>query len=166
MTNKGNLIGGAILILLGLFFLAAQFMPALLGRWFSWPMILIAIGGVFLILAFLTRIGGLAIPGSIVGGIGLILNWQNATGNWESWAYMWTLIPGFVGLGIVLASVLDPQIRKDRKGGFTLIVLSLLGFFIFGGAFGLGWDVVRFWPVILILIGIGALVGPLFRASG
>ena len=41
-----------------------------------------------------------AIPGSIIGGVGLVLLFQNMTHHWESMSYFWTLIVMFVGTGI------------------------------------------------------------------
>ena len=92
-----NAIGGLLLIALGAFFLLFQLFPAL-GAFVRidqlWPLIVMAVGGGLLLLAVITRTPPLAIPASIVGGIGLLLFFQNITGYWDSWAYAWTLIPG------------------------------------------------------------------------
>jgi hypothetical protein len=50
----------------------------------------------------------MAVAACIIGGIGGILYWQSYTGDWASWAYVWTLIPGFSGIGIIF----------DRQFGF------------------------------------------------
>ena len=93
MEKKSSIIGGAILILAGVFFLLAQFFPGLVS-WFNigqqWPLIIIFVGGLFLAGALLGT-PPLAIPGSIIGGTGLLLYYQNASGDWASWAYAWTL---------------------------------------------------------------------------
>ena len=99
--RRSSLVGGLVLVLLGALFLAVQWLPGL-QLWFSWPLIIIGIGVLLLIVGLLTGVPAMAIPACIVGGIGGLLYWQNATGNWESWAYAWTLIPGFVGVGMVL----------------------------------------------------------------
>jgi len=156
-----NLIGGIVLIALGVLFLLFQFIPNIFGGWFDWPWIIIAVGAVFLVAAVVTRTGPLAIPGCIVGGIGLILLWQNATGNWESWSYIWTLIPGFVGVGILLAEFLQSGSVEDPRAGYILLGFSFLGLVIFGSAFEFGWAVWRFWPLILIAVGAWYL----FRAA-
>src|SRR5688572_19351282 len=108
MTQQraGNLIGGAILIGLGVLFLLFQLLPglgSLLRIELFWPLIIVGAGAVLLLMALLTRTPQLAIPGCIVGGIGCLLFVQNATGYWDSWAYAWALIPGFVGVGIILS---------------------------------------------------------------
>ncbi|MCO6452573.1 MAG: hypothetical protein J5I90_17465 [Caldilineales bacterium] len=151
--QRGALIGGIILILVGLGFLASQFIPDLFGGWFQWPMIMIGIGVLFLIGALVGREGGLAIPGCVVGGLGLIFYYQNSTGDWASWAYVWALIPGFVGLGIILGSLIDSNLNEKRRDGLVLLGISAVSFVVFAGLFRTGWDAWRYWPVILIVVG-------------
>jgi len=120
-------------------------------------------GGVFLLAALLTRTGGLAIPGCIVGGIGGILYYQTISGNWASWAYLWTLIPVFVGVGIILAGLLSRERVRFDTGGLILIAISAMGFVIFGGSFGLNLGMSTLWPLFLIGIGVITLISALFR---
>ena len=106
----------------------------------------------------------MAVPACIVGGIGGLLYWQNATGNWESWAYAWALIPGFVGVGVVLSRLLGGGGRKALQEGGSLILISLALFAVFGswlGGLNLFGD---YWPVLLILWGVWLLIRPLFRS--
>jgi hypothetical protein len=152
MRKQSSIVGGLILIAIGLLFLALQAFPDFAGQFdltLYWPFLLVGIGGLFL----LGAVGGsppLAVPGTIVGGIGLLLVYQNATGNWASWSYAWTLIPGFVGLGLLLSSLLDRQKNVLPVAGVRLMIISLVLFLIFGGFFGaLG----AFWPVLLIVVG-------------
>jgi hypothetical protein len=128
-----------------------------------WPFIVMGVGGVFLLAALLTRTGGLAIPGCIVGGIGGILYYQTISGNWASWAYLWTLIPGFVGVGIILAGLLSRERVRFDTGGLILIAISAMGFVIFGGSFGLNLGMSTLWPLFLIGIGVITLISALFR---
>lgn len=86
-----------ILILVGVWLIVVQFVPALqsfsmTGR--SWPLIIVAFGAVWAVVALVTWTPGLLVPASIFGRLGGLLYYQNSTGNWESWAYAWTLIPG------------------------------------------------------------------------
>jgi len=112
-----------MLILLGGFFLAAQLMPDIFGYIF-WPFILVGIGGVFLLSALLTRTGGLAIPGCILLGLGGIFYYQSMTNDWASWSYIWTLIPGFVGVGVILAGLLSRNGPRFDSGGLVLLAIS------------------------------------------
>ena len=147
MNNRQGIVWGLLLIILGGFFLATRMMPGLFGEIY-WPFIVIGVGGMFLLAAILTRTGGLAIPGSIIAGIGGILYWQAMTGRWDSWAYLWTLIPA-VGLGVIFAGLLD--VRTPDSGGLVLMAISAMGFLIFGSAFGqlfgLTFDVGTLWPL-------------------
>jgi hypothetical protein len=77
----------------------------------------------------------MAIPASIVSGIGLILYYQNASGNWASWAYMWALIPGFVGIGIILAAILGRGGWGRAREGLDLMLTSLLLYALFATIF-------------------------------
>jgi len=105
----------------------------------------------------------LATPACIVGGIGVLLYWQNVTGNWESWAYAWTLIPGFVGVGIVLTGLLSRGNRQSVHEGGTLILISLVLFAIFGSFFGALGLMGKYWPILLVALGLLMLIRPLFR---
>ena len=80
--KKGNITGGLILILLGAWFLAIQFVPQL-AAWAegSWALSIIGIGAIFLFVSILNNIPGLSIPAFIIGGIGGLLYYQNATGD-------------------------------------------------------------------------------------
>jgi hypothetical protein len=162
MENRHGLIWGILLILLGGFFLLTNMMPQVFGM-VSWPYIIIGVGGVFLVSAILTRNGGLAIPGCIVGGIGGILYYQAVTHDWASWAYAWTLIPGFVGVGVLLAGLISRDHPRFDSGGLVLIAISAMGFLIFGGFFGLNLEVSMFWPLILIGVGVITLFAAIFR---
>lgn len=159
---------GIILILLGLAFLATQLIGA--PEWWdpgrSWPLIVIGVGAVLLIIGLLVRAGGMAIPACVVGGIGLMLFYQNATGNWESWSYAWALIPGFVGIGIFLAGLIDGHPRRGVAPGLRLIFISLVLFAIFGAFLGpfRALGLARYWPVLLILLGLLALARSLVPA--
>ena len=99
--KRTSILGGLLLIAIGAIFLAIQIFPGLHID-FSWPWIIIAVGLFLLTIGAATGEPDMAIPACIVGGIGGILTYQNATGNWESWSYVWALIPGFVGIGILL----------------------------------------------------------------
>ncbi len=159
--NRG-VIWGILLIALGGFFLITRLMPEIFG-YVYWPFIIIGVGGAFLLAAILTRTGRLAIPGCIVAGIGGILYYQSITGDWASWAYIWTLIPGFVGVGVLFAGLLSRERPHFDSGGLILMAISAMGFLIFGGSFGLNLGIGTLWPVFLIGIGLITLVNALFR---
>jgi len=134
--------------------------------WVSWPWIVVGVGVFLLVLGLLVGAPDLAVPACIVGGIGGLLSWQSVTGNWESWAYVWTLIPGFVGVGIMLAGLLGGKFRQAVRDGGGMVLTSLVLFAIFGSLFGaLGW-MGNYWPVLLILLGLLLLVRTLLLGRG
>ncbi len=165
-SHRSRLAVGLLLIIIGAWFLAAQVFPGLqswINQSFAWPMIIVGVGGALLVIGLLTGAPSMAIPATIVAGIGGLLYWQNATGNWESWAYTWTLIPGFVGVGTVIAGLFGDQPSRSVRGGLSLILTSLVLFLIFGAFLGgLTW-LGPYWPVILIGVGVLFLILALAR---
>ncbi len=163
--QRSSLMLGLLLIIVGGGLLALQFMPewrAALGNYLGWPMIIIGVAGLLLLIGVLTGAPGMVVPTCIVGGIGGILYWQNATGNWESWAYVWTLIPGFVGLGTLLLGLLTSDSGAVR-GGLGTIATSIVLFLIFASLFGGLGLLGNYWPVLLIVLGLITLGQALFR---
>ncbi len=164
--RRSSLAFGLILVLLGVWFLALQVVPglqALLGLNASWPLIIVGIGVVLLLFGILAGIPGMAVPACIVGGIGLLLYWQNATNNWESWAYAWTLIPAFVGVGVILNGLLGHDTRNSLAGGAWLLVISLVLYAVFASFLGGPSFIGQYWPVLIIALGVLLLLRSLFR---
>jgi hypothetical protein len=166
--RSSQLAGGVLLILLGAVILALQLYPPFRAwvdslDWSSgWPLVTVAVGVFLFVLGVLLGAPGMAVPACIVGGIGLLLYWQNATGNWASWAYAWSLIPGFVGVGVILAGLLERRTGPALRGGGWLILISLILFLVFGTFLG-GMDLLGgYWPVLLIVLGLIWLGGSLF----
>lgn len=141
--------------------LIVQLLPGLEIR-FSWLWIIIGFGIVLLLIGSATDVPALAIPASIVGGIGGILAYQHASGDWDSWAYIWALIPGFVGVGMVLFDLLGGGTGAAARTGGWLIVISLALFSVSGSVLGALGLVGQCWPVLLILLGALLLLRPLF----
>lgn len=164
--RRSGVVGGVVLILLGLAFLAGQFGLLSWPSELTWPLILVGIGAGLLIIGLLAGEPGMAVPACVVAGIGGILYWQNSTGQWESWAYVWTLIPGFVGVGTILTGLLEWKWETIR-GGIWLLVISaiLFGVFsaIFAPMFGGDTPLGKWWPLLLILLGVLTLLEALTR---
>lgn len=139
---------GALLIIAGIGLLAAQVygidVRFDLAR-YGWPMFVILPGLVLLVLGLATsgQPGvGLAVAGSIVTVVGLVLSYQWATDHWTSWAYAWALIaPTAVGVGMLLWGVLhlDRRVARSGLGGVAVgLVLFLVFFGFFEGLLGIG----------------------------
>jgi len=67
-----------------------------------------------------------------------------------------------VGLGIIFSGLIDRNVRGAAGGGLTLMLISLVLFFLFGGSFGLDPQIVQYWPVILIGLGLVMLLRLMF----
>jgi hypothetical protein len=165
-SERSRLAFGILLILIGVLFLAARAFP-ILTSWiqieFTWPLIIIAVAVFLLLLGLLVGAPDMAVPACVVAGIGGILYWQNLTGQWESWEYVWTLLPGFVGVGILLSAILGGASRGSLSSGIWLILISLTLFAVFGSFFGGLAILGPYWPVLLILLGIAVFIRALPR---
>ena len=122
-------------------------------------------GAVLLIIGLLAGTPGLAVPASILAGIGGILYWQVVSDDFASWSYMWALIPGFVGVGTLIMGLISKQERSGITGGLQLIAISLVMFAVFGSLFGSLSGVVQYWPVLLIIYGVVILVRMILKRS-
>jgi len=166
--RRSSLAAGLILVLIGVWFLVNQLVPGLqiwVNARVSWPLFVVGAGVFLLVIGLLVGAADMAVPACIVGGIGGLLYWQNATGNWESWPYAWALIPGFVGVGTILAGLLKGQPGRGLREGTGTIFISLILFAIFASFFGGTNFFGPYWPVLLILLGVWILVQRLFRRS-
>lgn len=137
--NRSTLFLGLLLILIGAWLVVSRQVPAVrdwLDVNFAWPMWVIGAGLLIFLIGLITGAPGMSVPAAIVAGIGGILYYQNATDNYASWAYMWTLIPGFVGVGMILAGLLGEYTRLNIARGLNLLVVSAVMFLIFGALLG------------------------------
>lgn len=167
--NRTNLALGVILLVVGGWLLVTRQVPSI-QEWLSshstGSVYTIGAGLLILLVGLLTGAPGMAVPASIVAGIGGILYYQETVGDYSSWSYLWTLIPGFVGIGSMLAGVLGENLRRNFSRGVRLLVISGVLFLIFAtffsglpilGEFGL--------PIILILLGLYVIARGLMRGN-
>lgn len=154
-SNVGALVGGALLIGFGLLSLMSRVFRNL--DWgFLWPFIIIGFGALFFVAMFAGGKGAaaFAVPGSIVGGIGLVLFFQNITQHWESMSYFWTLIILFVGVGIYIMGWYGED-ANQRKSGAGVMKVGFILFILFGTFFEMIFSSFGnlLFPVLLILLG-------------
>ncbi len=173
VRNVGAAVVGIGLVALGIFML--------LGQWFHldflgllWPFFIIVPGLLFFVGMFALGKNGapMAVPGSIVTMVGMILLYQNLTGHWASWAYAWALIfPTAVGLGIAISGLWsgDP---KATKTGTTMAGIGVAVFVFFAIFFELLLNISGFrsgllgqifFPGLIILAGVALLFLALTR---
>jgi hypothetical protein len=172
--NVGSIVGGSILILFGLLFLLAQGFPGFNFLGILWPFIIIAFGAVFFVGMFAggRSAAGLAIPGSIITVIGLMLLLQSVTGYWESWAYSWTVIIIAAGLGILIAGIFNGN-EHSQRAGLRLMQTGAVLLIVFGAFFeGLIFESHRtgigplIFPAALILLGLYLVIARSRRGGG
>ena len=167
--NRSNLALGLILLIIGGWLLVSRQVPEL-QAWmednFTWPMWVIGAGAVVFVIGLFTNSPDMAVPASIIAGIGGILYYQDYTGNYASWSYMWALIPGFVGVGTILAGLLGEHTRRNIGHGLRLLVTSAFLFLIFATFFG-GLSILGEYglPIILILLGVYVLARGFMRSG-
>lgn len=148
---------GFLLILVGAVLLLTQ-----IGGGTAWPLFVLVPGVAMLAFAVggPTSSAGLAVPGSIVSAIGLILLVQAATDTFHTWSYVWALVLAAVGVGSFLEATIEERPDGQREG-IRLAVLGLVLFAVFGAFFellvfggmlrgALGWIA----PVALIAAGV------------
>jgi drug/metabolite transporter (DMT)-like permease len=160
--NTGTLVAGAVLIALGLLALFGQLFRGFPFWNYLWPIIIIAFGALFFVgmLAGGKSLAGLAIPGTIIGGIGLMMFFQNLFKHWESWSYGWTVILFLVGLGIFIMGLYSGN-AANRQSGIKLMKIGAILFVIFGAFFELLFSASRpqglqqyVFPALLVVLGV------------
>ena len=164
--NQTVLVIGVILIAIGIL--------SLLGRVFDfmnwdylWPLIVIGVGAAFIGGMVLggKSLGGLAVPGSIIITVGLILLFVNSTDRWEAWSYAWALIICGVGAGTLINGYWtdQPSLRKQglntiRSGLVLFLIFGVIMEFIFSITGVSAWGNHLFWAILLGVVGLYLLV--------
>jgi hypothetical protein len=169
--SSSGLALGLVLVVVGIFFLIMRLFNIDLSS-YGWPLYVIIPGLTLLIVGFVSLGTGALVPGGIVTVTGLILAAQNATGDWASWAYAWTLVvPGGAGLGLFLQGLRvhdAKQVRLGRNMMFWAALMFMIGFVIFESIFnisGQDFGIVSraALPVLLIIIGVTLLARSMQR---
>jgi hypothetical protein len=123
--NRGAAAGGLLVGLGGLLLVGrltgGAFWPS--GAWLSWatawPLLPLG-GGLGLLLLALAGgpvAGGLAVPGSVVTAVGLLLLVDRVTDQWQTWAYTWALaFPAAAGAGLWLLGRRGGRSRPAARG--------------------------------------------------
>jgi hypothetical protein len=168
--NRTQLVLGLLLIALGVWLVAVRQVPVL-KAWmdvqFEWPFYVVGAGALILLVGLVTGAPAMAIPACIVAGIGGILYYQNRFNDWESWSFLWTLIPGFVGVGTILTGLFGEDTRHNLSHGINLVVISAVLFLVFAAIFQRLNILGAYGPaVLLILLGLYVIVRGLIRARG
>ncbi len=155
--QRNRVVGGIVLVGLGLFFLAAQFIQVQLRGVLILPVLALT----FILWGLLTRRAGLLVPGGILGGIGLGAYlttgpFAEAADPAKGGVFLlafgagWALIP-------VTALIIGRMRLWPLLPG---AILAAIGGLLLSGATGLQlleWAG-RLWPLVLVFVGLGILV--------
>ncbi len=166
-VSRTRLSFALVLIALGAWQLAVNISPEVRALSYgreTWPLNVVGVGAFFALVALLTWSPGWFIPAAIVGGVGGLLYYQNLTGDWASWAYAWTLIPGFVAVGLALLALTTWKRGPFIAAGWTLFG-SLLLFGIFGSTLGRLPSAGIAGAAAVILLGLLFLLSPLLHRA-
>jgi hypothetical protein len=168
--NRSNLFLGLLLILVGGWMLLTNQVPSI-HEWIqshsTGSVYTIGAGVLILLIGLFTGSPGMAVPAAIVAGIGGILYYQDLNNDYSSWSYMWTLIPGFVGVGSILAGLLGESTRHNLARGLRLLIVSAVLFLAFGTFLG-GLSILGEYgaPILIILLGVYVLARGFMRNRG
>ncbi len=169
--DQGGLVAGVVIIGIGVFFLLAQVIPDI-GRWIP-----LLIGLTFLAAFIPKREYGFLIPGCIVSGVGVGVILAGVVEDpWSGAAVLLSIAGGFIAIWVV--SVLLRRVDRDWPRGssrdaaqalwWPLIpggILTLVGLIVLTEA-GFESDLLRWWPLIIIAVGIVVLVSALRPRGG
>ena len=163
--KRGSIVVGGILILIGAIFLFVNVFRIDFGQ--VWPVIFFIIGAGFYLPVLLmprdrSNLAGLLIPGTILFGLGAIFFYNILTDNWGSWAYIWTLIPASVGLGLLIAARVGNWGGDTMKVGFWMFVISTGVCLVLAAFFG-GGNVGLIGAILLIVLGVFLLIQSIRR---
>jgi hypothetical protein len=137
--HRTQLALGVLLILAAAWLVLSQVRPewtSWLKLAFDWPVWVMLVGAALLVIGLLSGAPDMAVPACIVAGVGGILYYQNATGDWASWSYMWTLFPGLGGIGKLLSALIAGDLKQEGRDAINAIFVSIILFAIFASVFG------------------------------
>lgn len=158
--RSGSFVAAVALITLGVLFLFLNLFSGFrIGG--TWPAIFFILSAAFCVPAFLwpdhrQALAALFIPGAILLTLGFIFTFNVITGDWASWAYAWILIPGGVGLGMLMAGWYGQWGKVIVAIGTWMLLASLVFYSLFAALFGaLIFKIIG--PLVMVLAG-GLLV--------
>jgi hypothetical protein len=179
MKERPSLGIAIVLIAVGSFFLLRElgaFGDRALDFEELWPGILVLVGAAFLLQFFL---GGTRDPGfAFVGTAALLLGFffflftlnvelpfrvDEIPGpiDWDDMEYLWPVFPIIGGIALVAMSILSRETEAFWVGAVAIIVGGVALAFTLGLADGTA-ELVKYWPLLLILLGGGMLLRQLF----
>jgi DNA-binding CsgD family transcriptional regulator len=124
---------------------------------FSWPLVVILLGGAFFIFVEATRhtwpwADWFYFPGCIILSLGVIFFFNVITGDWNAWAYANILLLTSLGAAVLLINRTDRWPQQANVIAVGTIIISLAAFVLFGALKG-GLFIQVTAPLLLVLFG-------------
>ncbi|MCD4672630.1 MAG: response regulator transcription factor [Anaerolineaceae bacterium] len=125
---------------------------------FSWPLVVILLGGAFFILVEALRhkwawVDWFYFPGCIFLALGLIFLFNVITNDWAAWAYAWLLLLTGLGAGVVLVNRTGRWPQQVTVVGIGTIITATAAFVLFGAITG-GLFIQVTAPLLLVVFGV------------
>lgn len=125
---------------------------------FSWPLVVILLGGAFILLVDSFHSPGswmdwFFLPGCILLALGIIFLFNVLTGDWNAWAYAWLLLLSGLGMGMLLLCRSRSWPEAASIAALATFILSLALFVLFGALTG-GLFIQVMAPLLLVAFGI------------
>ena len=178
VTDRSRaLILGGVLIAIGLVAFAMQQTGIDVTDWLGgsgWTLFILVPGVALLLAAIVAEDGpaqGLTTAGAIVTTVGGLLLYQDQTGNYESWAYAWALIPMAVGASLIVHGL---RVGRPDLVGVGARMVAILGVVLVAGAwyfesiFRTGrvpFDLGDAWPLAIVGVGVIVLLYSLLKPA-
>jgi hypothetical protein len=145
------------------------FFASISGNWsiwaYLWPLEVISVAIGFILMAIFLKVPWLAIPASIIGLTGLVLQFCAATGLWSSWAVLWTVEPFAVGLPLLLIGM-NKKIEGVKIAGIILCGFAGLAFAAMSALLVTSlWITRLIGPGIVLALGILLVLTALLKRS-
>lgn len=164
--ERGRVVAAIFLIGLGVVLFGLNFFPTLKAG-ITWPVIFFIFTAAFYLPPLIwpearQGLAALFIPGSVMLVLGSIFSYNMFSGDWESWSYIWALIPAGVGFGLMLAAWIGQWGKSTMWAGLWIMLSSVTVFSILSALFG-SVTLKSVGPVLLIFSGIMLIVQTLIK---
>ena len=167
-TKRSSIFPGMILIIIGTMLLVHKIIPEFMNWRHIYPLILLALGvSMILSVSFKSKTGkGAVFPGTILFFIGLFFFLRNfGLVEYYYVREIWPIFIFIVGLGFLALFIAKPS---DTGVLIPAVILLFIGVISLLNKLYLIdielWEIVSdYWPVILIVVGAGIILGSLKR---
>lgn len=152
--KRQNSFAAYILIGIGVYFLLRELKIPIITDFYSWPTLLIIIGIALLIHSYTSKDYQHLFSGTVVLGLGIHFH---GLGHYSFWIDHWAVYPMIVGIAFVVRGL---RTKKGVLTGILITGISILLLFSvrlpasFGWIYDLTAFLEKFWPLILIGIGV------------